>query len=59
MRDWDMRAWRDRAVADGNDPEEVVRLLIAAGNGREYPGKPGADLETGLTPCKIWKAWKP
>jgi hypothetical protein len=27
MRDWDMRAWRDRAVADGNDPEEVVRLL--------------------------------
>jgi hypothetical protein len=27
MKDWDMRAWRDRAVADGNDPEEVVRLL--------------------------------
>ena len=27
MRDWDMRAWHDRAVADGNDPEEVVRLL--------------------------------
>jgi hypothetical protein len=27
MTDLEMRAWRDHAVADGNDPEEVVRLL--------------------------------
>src|SRR5262249_24074482 len=25
----------------------------AAGNGREYPGKPGINLEGGPTPCKI------
>jgi hypothetical protein len=27
MTDQEMRAWRNRAVAEGNDPEEVVRLL--------------------------------
>jgi hypothetical protein len=27
MTDQEMRVWRDRAVADGNDPEDVLRLL--------------------------------
>jgi hypothetical protein len=47
QRTW--RAWNGR----------TKQCQTVAGNGREYPGKPGTAVETDQTTCNLWKVWKP